>query len=51
MILGGRGRLVLDEMVVEVEAGRAYYVPPDSVHMVEAGTDVTLIWIAWDTPP
>ncbi|NIO00159.1 MAG: cupin domain-containing protein, partial [Anaerolineae bacterium] len=51
VILGGRGRLVLDEMVVEVEAGRAYYVPPDSVHMVEAGTDVTLIWIAWDTPP
>jgi mannose-6-phosphate isomerase-like protein (cupin superfamily) len=51
VILEGNGRLVLDEEVVVAEMGKAYYVPPDSVHMVEAETDVTLIWIAWDTPP
>jgi len=51
VILEGRGRLVLDEDVVDVGAGRVYYIPPDSVHMVEAETDATLIWIAWDTPP
>lgn len=51
VVLEGGGRLVLDEETVEVEEGKAYYVPPDSVHMVEAETDITLIWIAWDTPP
>ena len=51
VILEGGGRLVLDEEAAEVEAGRAYYVPPNSVHMVEALTDMRLIWIAWDTPP
>jgi len=51
IILEGSGRLTLDEEAVEVEASKAYYVPPDSVHLVEAGTDVTLIWMAWDTPP
>jgi len=51
VILEGGGRLVLDEEAAEVEAGRAYYVPPNSVHMVEALTDLRLIWIAWDTPP
>ena len=47
----GHGRLVLDMEAVEAEAGRAYYIPPNSVHMVEAETDIKLIWIAWDTPP
>lgn len=51
VILEGGGRLVLDEMAAEVEAGRAYYIPPNSVHMVKAETDMRLIWIAWDTPP
>ncbi|HUV53616.1 MAG TPA: cupin domain-containing protein [Candidatus Krumholzibacteriaceae bacterium] len=51
VILEGGGRLVLDEEAAEVETGRAYYVPPNSVHMVEAETDMRLIWIAWDTPP
>ena len=51
IIREGSGRLTLDEAAAEVEASKAYYVPPDSVHLVEAGTDVTLIWMAWDTPP
>ena len=50
VIQEGGGRLVLDEMVADVETGRAYYIPPNSVHMVEALTDMRLIWIAWDTP-
>jgi mannose-6-phosphate isomerase-like protein (cupin superfamily) len=51
IVLDGGGTLVLGEGTVEVEAGKAFYVPPDSVHMVEAETDISLIWIAWDTPP
>jgi len=51
VIQEGGGRLVLDEEAAEVETWRAYYVPPDSVHVVEALTDMRLIWIAWDTPP
>jgi D-lyxose ketol-isomerase len=34
-----------------VEPGHVYFVPPGSVHKVRAEAGLTILWLAWDTPP
>ncbi len=50
VILKGAGRLRLDNDTVELAINHTYYIPKGSVHMVDAATDMELLWIAWDTP-
>ena len=49
--LEGGGVLTLEQEELALEPGNAYYVPPGSVHKVRTEAGLTLLWLAWDTPP
>ena len=47
VILKGRGRAVIGDEEFDVEPNRVVYVPLNSVHRLEALTDIELMWLAW----
>jgi len=49
--LEGSGALTLDKEELVIHPGNAYYVPPGSAHKVRTMDGLTLLWLAWDTPP
>jgi hypothetical protein len=49
--LEGRGVLMLEQENPTLEPGNAYYVPPGSIHKVRTKAGLTLLWLAWGTPP
>ncbi|MCW4049860.1 MAG: hypothetical protein NWE89_09000 [Candidatus Bathyarchaeota archaeon] len=51
LLLKGKGILQLETASLVLEPGKVYYIPPNSLHMVLAETDIEMTWLAWDTPP
>jgi mannose-6-phosphate isomerase-like protein (cupin superfamily) len=47
VIMKGRGRAIIGGVEFEVEPNRVVYIPMNSVHQVEALTNLELIWLAW----
>lgn len=49
VIIGGAGTATIGGDTISVQSGRAYFVPPNSDHVLwpEEGGHVELIWIAW----
>ena len=47
VILKGRGRAIIGDEEFDVEPNRVVYVPLNSVHRLEALTDIELMWLAW----
>lgn len=47
VILKGRGSAVIGDEEFDVEPNRVVYVPLNSVHQLEALTDIELMWLAW----
>lgn len=47
VILKGRGSAVIGDEEFDVEPNRVVYVPLNSVHRLEALTDIELMWLAW----
>lgn len=49
VVLSGGGTVQIGDKMMDVEPGCAYYIGPDTEHMIEPAVDqpVTLIWMAW----
>ena len=49
VVVAGSGRAKIGEEMVPVQAGNAYFIPPNSDHVVwpDEGGFVELVWIAW----
>lgn len=48
--ISGKGKVVVDESVFDLQPKTAVYVPPNTVHQIQADEMVELIWLAWDAP-
>lgn len=49
-MIKGKGVANIGGKMVEVSAGKAVYVPVNTIHKITAEEDMELIWIAWKTP-
>ncbi len=50
ILLNGSGRLVLEDIEIQLIPRTTYYIPRNSMHQVHAEDDLELIWLAWDAP-
>ncbi|MHA1484419.1 MAG: cupin domain-containing protein, partial [Candidatus Thorarchaeota archaeon] len=48
VVLGGKGKILIEHEEFELQAQTVYYIPRNCTHQVHADEVVELLWLAWD---
>jgi mannose-6-phosphate isomerase-like protein (cupin superfamily) len=48
--ISGKGKVIIDKSVFEIQPKTAIYIPPNTIHQIQAEELVELIWMAWNAP-